>query len=118
MVYFPGIEAYEAKVFTRMDLVQCRVWAEDQGSNRIAGDDGYHDCSGSDSDMIIGTGSDGPNDRYWIIVKVLAGTDDYYHEAFTNHTCVCVMGNFKHIKIRAHIIDDISNCDDDIACFS
>ncbi|RIB29469.1 hypothetical protein C2G38_2238866 [Gigaspora rosea] len=115
MVYFPVIEAYEAKVFHQMDFVTyCKVWAEDGGHNHIAGDGhrDYHDCSDSGWD-IIGTGRDGPNDWYWIIVKTatVTGTDDYYHDGFVNHTCVCVLGNTWHIHIKAHIIDNVDNCD-------
>ncbi|CAG8608319.1 4249_t:CDS:2 [Gigaspora rosea] len=112
MVYFPVIEAYEAKVFKRMDFVTyCKVWAED-GHVRIAGDDKFHDCSDYGW-FVIGTGRDGPSDWYWIIVKTatITGIVDYYHEGFVNHTCVCVKGNTWHINIKAHIIDNIDKCD-------
>ncbi|RIB29493.1 hypothetical protein C2G38_2155303 [Gigaspora rosea] len=113
MVYFPVIEAYEAKVFMDMDFVTyCKVWAEDQGHNHIAGDTKFHECDDDSGDIVIGTGRDGPDDWYWIIAKTatISGTDDYYHEGFVNHTCVCVQGNTWHIHIKAHIIDNIDNC--------
>ncbi|CAG8626975.1 10807_t:CDS:2 [Gigaspora margarita] len=114
MVYFPVIEAYEARVFTEMaDFTKCRVWAEEDRV-RVGGDSKYDDCTSRN--FVIGTGKDGPNDWYYIIVKTLAGHDDYYPQGFINHTCVCVTGDVRNFKIKAHIIDNIDKCYKDKEC--
>ncbi|RIB18426.1 hypothetical protein C2G38_2142141 [Gigaspora rosea] len=120
MVYFPVIEAYEAQVYLNMTLTSCRVWAEDGYHARIGGDgrDHYHNCDGTAGyrEMIIGTERDGPNDWYWIIVKTEAGIDDYLHKPFNSHSCVCVAGTVRDIKISGYPIDAISRCNVDAAC--
>ncbi|RIB20738.1 hypothetical protein C2G38_2034986 [Gigaspora rosea] len=112
MVYFPIIEAFQAKVFLNVALTRCRVWAEDGNHTRIGGDEegDYHFCDGG-YDMIIGTGRDLPTDWYWIIVKTQAGIDDYLTQPFNSHSCVCVSGTVRKLKFSGYPVDDIEKCD-------
>ncbi|CAG8811740.1 18144_t:CDS:1, partial [Gigaspora rosea] len=92
------------------------VWAEDEDHVRIAGDGKghYHGCSGSIVEspyMIIGTGRNSPTDWYWIIVKTEGGIKAYKPEPFNSHSCVCVSGTVRDVKISGYPIDTIDNCD-------
>ncbi|KAF0562134.1 hypothetical protein F8M41_009267 [Gigaspora margarita] len=86
----PTFEAYtvDNQLSTGGDL--CRIWAEDSNGNRIAGDDGYHECTNDQRSESFSF----PDQTYWVHAKVEGSFEEpkvrgpYYAD-----TCFVIYGD-------------------------